>query len=74
MKGRGQLRAPDAVPTKKSGRYRSTSKIGGQARLNNIKNSVRTSNRTQFTTTKINWLMMFREITTVYSDDYTKRI
>jgi hypothetical protein len=34
-----------------------------------FKNSVRTSKRTpHFTITKINWLMLFKEIITVYSD------
>jgi hypothetical protein len=36
-----------------------------------FKNSVRTSKRTpNFTITKINWLMLFREIIAVYSDNH----
>jgi hypothetical protein len=35
-----------------------------------FKNSVRTSKRTpHFTITKINWLMLFKEIIAVYSDN-----
>jgi hypothetical protein len=38
-----------------------------------FKNSVRTSKRTpHFTVTKINWLMLFKEIITVYSDSNKK--
>jgi hypothetical protein len=38
-----------------------------------FKNSVRTSKRTpHFTITKINWLMLFKEIIAVYSENYTK--
>jgi hypothetical protein len=40
-----------------------------------FKNSVHTSKRTpHFTITKINWLMMFKEIIAVYSDNYAKPI
>jgi hypothetical protein len=39
-----------------------------------FKNSVRTSQRTpHFTVTKINWLTLFKEIITVYSENHTKR-
>jgi hypothetical protein len=42
---------------------------------NNNKNSVRTSKRTpQFTTTKINLLMLFKEIIAVYTEDRVKII
>jgi hypothetical protein len=38
-----------------------------------FKNSVRTSERTpHFTITKFNWLMLFKEIITVYSENHTK--
>jgi hypothetical protein len=38
-------------------------------------NSVRTSKRTPHVTiTKINWLMLFKEIIVVYSDNYTELI
>jgi hypothetical protein len=38
-----------------------------------FKNSVRTSKRTQhFTITKINWLMLFKEIISVYSENHKK--
>jgi hypothetical protein len=38
-----------------------------------FKNSVRTSKRTpHFTITKINWLMLFKEIIVVYSENDTK--
>jgi hypothetical protein len=38
-----------------------------------FKNSVRTSKRTpHFTITKINWLMLFKEIIAVYSENHTK--
>jgi hypothetical protein len=38
-----------------------------------FKNSVRTSKRTpHFTITTINWLMLFKEIIAVYSEDYAK--
>jgi hypothetical protein len=38
-----------------------------------FKNSVRTAKKTQlFTITKINWLTLFKEIITVYSENYTK--
>jgi hypothetical protein len=44
-----------------------------EARLNNIKNSVRTTKKTQhFTITKINWLTLFKEIIAVYSEKHTK--
>jgi hypothetical protein len=40
-----------------------------------FKNSVRTSKRTpHFTITKINWLMLFKEITAVYDENHTKPI
>jgi hypothetical protein len=39
------------------------------------KNSVRTSMKTQqFTITEINWLMLFKEIISVYSENNTKQI
>jgi hypothetical protein len=45
------------------------------ALINNIINSVLTSKKTQhFTTTKINWLMLFGEIITVYFENHTKPI
>jgi hypothetical protein len=38
-----------------------------------FKNSARTSKRTpHFTITKINWLMLFKEIITVYTENHTK--
>jgi hypothetical protein len=38
-----------------------------------FKNSVRTSKRTQhFTLTKISWLMLFKEIIAVYSENHAK--
>jgi hypothetical protein len=40
-----------------------------------FKNSVRTSKRTpHFTITKINWLMMFKEIIAAYSENHAKPI
>jgi hypothetical protein len=40
-----------------------------------IKNSVHTSKKKQyFSFTKINWLMLFREIITVYSEHHMKPI
>jgi hypothetical protein len=40
-----------------------------------FKNPVRTSKRTaHFTITKINWLMLFKEIIAVYSENHTKPI
>jgi hypothetical protein len=40
-----------------------------------FKNSVRTSKRTpHFTITKINWLMLFKEIIAVYTENHTKHI
>jgi hypothetical protein len=40
-----------------------------------FKNPVRTSKRTpNFTITKINWLMLFKEIIDVYSENHTKPI
>jgi hypothetical protein len=40
-----------------------------------FKNSVRTSKRTQhFTITKINWLTLFKEIITGYTENHTKPI
>jgi hypothetical protein len=40
-----------------------------------LKNSVRTSKRTpQFTITKIDWLMLFKEIIAVYSENHAKLI
>jgi hypothetical protein len=39
------------------------------------KNSVRTSKRTtNFTITKINWLMLFKEIIAVYNENHAKPI
>jgi hypothetical protein len=38
-----------------------------------FKNSVRTANKTQhFSITKINWLMLFKEIIAVYTENHTK--
>jgi hypothetical protein len=38
-------------------------------------NSVHTENETQhFTVTKINWLMLFKEIMPVYNENHTKNI
>jgi hypothetical protein len=38
-----------------------------------FKNSVRTSKRTQyFTITKINWLMLFKEVIVVYIESHKK--
>jgi uracil DNA glycosylase len=40
-----------------------------------LTNPVRTAKKTQlFTVTKINWLTLFEEIITVYSEDHTKQI
>jgi hypothetical protein len=40
-----------------------------------FKNSVRTSKRTShFTTTKINWLTLFKEIIPVYTNSHTRPI
>jgi len=40
-----------------------------------FKNSVRTSKRTQhFTITKIDWLTLFKKITTIHSKNKTKHI
>jgi hypothetical protein len=40
-----------------------------------FKNSVRTSKRTlHFTITKINWLMLFKEIIAVYIENHAKPI
>jgi len=40
-----------------------------------FKNPVRTSKRTpHFTITKINWLMLFKEIIAVYSENHTEPI
>jgi hypothetical protein len=40
-----------------------------------FKNSVHTSKRTpHFTITKINWLMLFKEIITVYSENRAKPV
>jgi len=40
-----------------------------------FKNSVRTSKRTlHFTITKINWLMLFKEIIAVYAKNHTKHM
>jgi hypothetical protein len=40
-----------------------------------FKNPVRTSKRTpNFTITKINWLMLFKEIIAVYSESHAKPI
>jgi hypothetical protein len=48
-------------------------KVQPEAHLHNIKESVRTEKKTQhFTITKINWLMLFREIKAVYSENRTK--
>jgi hypothetical protein len=39
-----------------------------------FKNSVRTSKRTpHFTFTKINWLMLFKEVIAVYSENHIKQ-
>jgi hypothetical protein len=46
-----------------------------KAHLNKFKNSVRTSKRTpHFTITKISWLMLFKEIIAVYSENHAKPI
>jgi hypothetical protein len=46
-----------------------------EARLILFKNSVRTSKRTPtFTITKINWLMLLKEIIAVYSEKHAKQI
>jgi hypothetical protein len=40
-----------------------------------FKNSVHTSKRTpHFTITKINWLMLFKEVIAVYSENHAKPI
>jgi hypothetical protein len=39
-----------------------------------LKNSVRTSKRTHFTVTKINWLTLFKEVIAVYGHNHTKHI
>jgi hypothetical protein len=40
-----------------------------------FKNPARTSKRTpHFTITKVNWLMLFKEIIAVYSDDHTEPV
>jgi hypothetical protein len=40
-----------------------------------FKNSVRTAKKTQhFTIAKINWLMLFKEIIAVYSENHTEQI
>jgi hypothetical protein len=40
-----------------------------------FKNSVRTSERTpHYNTTDINWLMLFKDIITVYNENHTKSI
>jgi hypothetical protein len=40
-----------------------------------FKNSVRTAKKTQhFTITKINWLMLFKKIIVVYSENHNKPI
>jgi hypothetical protein len=40
-----------------------------------FKNSVRTTKKTQhFTITKINWLMLFKEIIAVYAENHMKPI
>jgi hypothetical protein len=40
-----------------------------------FKNSVRTSKRTpHFTVTKIDWLMLFKEVIAVYSENHTKPV
>jgi hypothetical protein len=44
-----------------------------EARPNIFNNPVCTSKRTLlFTNTKVNWLMLFKEITAVYSENHTK--
>jgi hypothetical protein len=46
-----------------------------KAHLNNIKNSGRTSKKTQHVSiTKINYLMLFKEIIAVYSENHMKPI
>jgi hypothetical protein len=46
-----------------------------EARLNNFKNSVRTAKKTHLlTVTKINLLMVFKEIISVYSENHTKPV
>jgi hypothetical protein len=43
-----------------------------EARVSNISEFIHTSNRTQhFTVTKINWLMLFKEIIAVCSENHT---
>jgi hypothetical protein len=37
-------------------------------------NPVRTAKKTHFTITKINWLMLFKELIAVSTDNYTKLI
>jgi hypothetical protein len=48
----------------------------GEARLTTtFKNSVRTSKRTpHFTNTNVNWLMLFKEVIAVYSENRKKPI
>jgi hypothetical protein len=52
--------------------------LESEAGLSNIyiyKDSARTSKRTpHFTVTKINWLMLFKEMIAVYSENHTKPI
>jgi hypothetical protein len=44
-----------------------------EAHPKTFKNSVRTSKRTQhFTITKITWLMLFKEIIDIYSENHEK--
>jgi hypothetical protein len=55
--------------------YFSSSPLKPEARLNNIKNSVRTAKKTHhFTITKINWLTLFKEIIAVYYENHTKHM
>jgi hypothetical protein len=43
------------------------------ARLNTIKNSFRTAKKTlNFSNTKIKWLMLFKEIIAVYTENHIK--
>jgi hypothetical protein len=49
--------------------------VVAEARLNNIKDLVRTAKKTQLLTiTKINWLTLFKEIITVYYENRTKPV
>jgi hypothetical protein len=46
--------------------------VGAGTLLVIFKNSVNTAKKTQFTITNINWLMLFKEIIVVYSENRTK--